>query len=65
MATTYITTEQRIAIVDSLAEAMIEVGHICEDQLNSVRIELNSLSNPELKNVCDDWCPEEWDRLVR
>lgn len=65
MATTYITSKQRFAIVESLVDAMVEVGYIFDDQINQTRIELNSLSNSELKTTCDDWCPDEWDRLIR
>lgn len=64
MASTYITIEQRFAVIESLVDAMIEVGHICEDQANEVRIELGSLNNSELKAACDDWCPEEWSRIL-
>jgi hypothetical protein len=64
MATTYVTAEQRIAVVESMVDAMLEVGDIFEDQINNARIELHALSNPALRAACNDVCPEEWNRIV-
>lgn len=64
MASTYITRAIRARIIDSMLDAMLEVGDISEGQIAETEAWLAGLSNPELKRECDDRCPEEWSRLV-
>lgn len=66
MATTYITKEIRSKIIDSLIEAMIELDYLdnSEDAIDGHRAKLERLSNPELKQECNDWCPDEWKIIV-
>ncbi len=64
MATTYITKATRSRIIDSMLDAMLEVGGITEDQVGETQAWLAGLSNTELRRECDDLCPEEWSRLA-
>jgi hypothetical protein len=64
MATTYITKATRARIIDSMIDAMLEVGDISEAQIAETEAWLAGLSNSELKCECDDRCPEEWSRLA-
>lgn len=64
MATTYITRAARARVIDSMVDAMLEVGDISEDQVGQAEAWLAGLSNTELRRECDDRCPEEWNRLV-
>ena len=64
MASTYITRADRARIIDSMIDAMLEVGDITETQIAETEAWLAGLSNPELRRECDDRCPAEWSRLV-
>lgn len=64
MASTFITRAARARVIDSMIDAMLEVGDIAETQIAETEAWLTSLSNPELRRECDDRCPEEWHRLV-
>ena len=64
MATTYTTRATRARVIDSMLDAMLEVGDISESQLGETQAWLASLSNTELRHECDDRCPEEWARLA-
>lgn len=64
MASIYITRSARSLIIDSIIDAMLEVGDIGHDQIAETEAWLASLSNPELRRECDDRCPDEWDRLL-
>jgi hypothetical protein len=64
MASTYITRATRARIIDSMLDAMLEVGDIGESQLGETQAWLAGLSNTELRQECDDRCPEEWARLA-
>lgn len=64
MASTYITRAVRARIIDSMLDAMLEVGDIGESQLGETQAWLAALSNSELREECDDRCPEEWARLA-
>lgn len=63
MATTYITRAARSRIIESMLDAMLEVGDISESQVGDTEAWLAGLSNSELRRECDDRCPEEWSRL--
>jgi hypothetical protein len=63
MATTYITRATRTRIIESMLDAMLEVGDITESQIGTTGTWLASLSNSQLRQECDDRCPEEWNRL--
>ena len=62
MATTYITRAARA--IDSMIDAMLEVGDISDHQVGAAQAWLAGLNNTELRRECDDRCPEEWNRLV-
>jgi hypothetical protein len=64
MGTTYITRAARALVIDSMIDAMLEVGDITETQIAETEAWLAGLSNPELRRECDDRCPDEWHRLV-
>lgn len=64
MATTYITRATRTRIIESMLDAMLEVGDITESQVGTTETWLASLSNSELRQECNDRCPEEWSRLA-
>jgi hypothetical protein len=64
MASTYITKAARARIIDSMLDAMLEVGDISEAQIAETEAWLAGLSNPELRRECDDRCPDEWNRLA-
>ena len=64
MASTYITRVARARVIDSMLDAMLEVGDISEHQVGETQAWLLSLSNTELRRECDDRCPEEWRRLT-
>jgi len=64
MATTYITRAARSRVIDSMIDAMLEVGDITETQIAETEAWLSGLSNVELRRECDDRCPDEWSRLV-
>lgn len=64
MATTYITRAARARIIDSMLDAMLEVGDISESQVAETQAWLLGLSNTELRRECDDRCPDEWRRLA-
>lgn len=63
MASTYITRAARVRIIDSMLDAMLEVGEITDSQIGDTEAWLAGLSNTELRRECDDRCPEEWNRL--
>lgn len=65
MATTYITRAVRARIIDSMLDAMLEVGDISEGQVAETQAWLLGLSNTELRRECDDRCPDEWSRIVK
>lgn len=64
MATTYITRAARVRIIDSMLDAMLEVGDITDKQIAETEAWLAGLSNSELRRECDDRCPEKWSRLA-
>jgi hypothetical protein len=64
MASTYITKAMRARIIDSMIDAMLEVGDITDSQISETEAWLAGLNNTELRRECDDRCPEEWSRLV-
>jgi hypothetical protein len=64
MAGTHITRAARARIIDSMLDAMLEVGDINEGQIGETEAWLAGLSNPDLRRECDDRCPEEWNRLA-
>ena len=64
MATTYATKAQRAKVIESIIDAEIEVGTLTDSEIAEREAELVTLSNPKLKRVCDETCPEEWSRLV-
>jgi len=63
MASTYITRAARVRIIDSMLDAMLEVGEITDSQIADTEAWLAGLSNSELRREGDDRCPEEWNRL--
>lgn len=64
MASTYITRAARTRIIDSMIDAMLEVGDIGDHQIAETEAWLAGLSNPQLRQECDDRCPDEWNRLA-
>lgn len=64
MASTYITRAIRARIIDSMLDAMLEVGDITDSQIAATEAWLAGLSNSELRRECDDRCPDEWSRLA-
>jgi hypothetical protein len=64
MASTYITRADRARVIDSMLDAMLEVGDITEQQIAETEAWLAGLNNNELRQECDDRCPEEWSRLI-
>ncbi len=64
MASTYITRADRARVIDSMLDAMLEVGDITEQQIAETEAWLAGLNNSELRQECDDRCPQEWNRLI-
>lgn len=64
MATSYVTKAIRCKIIDSILDAMLEVGDITDSQVADTQAWLLSLNNTELRRECDDRCPDKWSRLA-
>jgi hypothetical protein len=59
-----ITQEQKQQVIDSMVEGLLELNEIYEDEVEQTRNYLNRMSIPKLKKECDDYFPDEWERIV-
>jgi hypothetical protein len=58
----FLTKDQRKMLIDSVVEGVAEIeGDEYADQLEG---ELHQLGNVELVRECNNYCPEEADRLL-
>jgi hypothetical protein len=64
MGSTYITRADRARVIDSMLDAMLEVGDITDSQIGETEAWLAGMNNTELRQECNDRCPDEWNRLI-